>query len=234
MNAPHGVSDKAGRVRRMFNAIAPRYQLVNSIFSAGRDRAWRRKAVRLADIRSEDIVLDIACGTGDFARAFHRARPRAVIGCDFAHEMLTRATRSSPSFSWTEADALRLPFDDQSVSVASCAFGIRNFESLAGGLREMHRVLKNGGRVVLLEFTRPTRPLFRSLFEFYSHRVMPAAASWVSGDKSGAYRYLPKSVATFLDAREMTVELERAGFTRVTATPLTGGVVTVYVAFRGD
>jgi len=230
--SPHAVHDKAGRVQRMFNTIAPRYQLINSLFSAGRDRAWRRRAVELACIRTDDIVLDVACGTGDFARAFAARKPRTVLGCDFAHQMLTRAAAASPGLSWHEADALRLPIRDASVSIVSCAFGVRNFEDLSAGLREMHRVLITGGRVVILEFTRPTNPLARRVFELYSNRLMPAAATWVAGDRSGAYRYLPRSVVSFLDAPAMIAELQRAGFERATATPLTGGVVTIYLAYR--
>jgi demethylmenaquinone methyltransferase/2-methoxy-6-polyprenyl-1,4-benzoquinol methylase len=242
---PHEAADKAGRVRRMFNAIAPRYELVNSIFSARRDAYWRRCAVALAAVRGDDDVLDIACGTGDFARAFAKVEPRRVVGCDFAHEMLLRAatvrertvgpasgserTRNSV---WIEADALCLPFCDGSFSIVSCAFGVRNFVDLDAGLREMCRVLHRGGRAVVLEFTRPPSPIFRRFYEFYSNRLMPIAASWISGDRSGAYRYLPRSVVSFLDAGQMGVRLADAGFSRVSATPLTMGIVTVYVAER--
>lgn len=241
LKTPHAAPDKSGRVRRMFNAIAPRYELVNSLFSAGRDRSWRRKAVHLTQVRPDDVVLDVACGTGDFSRAFAAANPRAVIGSDFAHEMLLRAagvadreteTADRPSPRWVEADAQRLPLEDGCVSIVSCAFGVRNFENLGEGLREMHRVLRPGGRVVVLEFTRPTNPLARRLYEIYANRIMPTAATWVSGDTSGAYRYLPQSVGSFLDAASMLAELGRAGFVRPTATPLTFGVVTVYLGFR--
>jgi len=239
LEAPHDVSDKAGRVRRMFNAIAPRYERVNSLFSAGRDRYWRRKAVAQTRVRADDDVLDVACGTGDFARAFRAAGPRSVVGCDFAHEMLLRAAnrkerrRLPGGDRWIEADALQLSFRDGSFSIVSCAFGVRNFADLQAGLLEMHRVLRPGGRVVILEFTRPGNALMRSLYEFYANRVMPFAAAWVSRDASGAYRYLPRSVVSFLDAPRMIAELHRAGFERATATPLTFGIVTVYLGFRG-
>lgn len=248
LNTPHDAADKAPRVRRMFNAIAPRYELVNTLFSGGRDAYWRRQAVKLAGVRADDEVLDVACGTGDFARAFSLARPRRVVGCDFAHEMLIRAAGGSvrtgsrlrgtgqvafaPRSEWVEADALRLPFADGSFSITSCAFGVRNFSDLEVGLQEMHRVLRSGGRAIILEFTRPPNSLFRHFYEFFSHRVMPVAASWVSGDRSGAYRYLPRSVITFLNADQMCSRLQTAGFVQATATPLTWGVVTVYVATR--
>jgi len=248
LQSPHEAADKAPRVRRMFNAIAPRYALVNALFSGGRDAYWRRRAVKLARVRADDDVLDIACGTGDFARAFAKARPRRVVGCDFAHQMVIRAAGFSPrdraaptndrpvacapGSDWLEADALGLPFADGSFSIASCAFGVRNFADLNSGLREMFRVLRPGGRAVILEFTRPTNALVRCLYELYSNRLMPIAASWVSGDRSGAYRYLPQSVVSFLSADRMCAKLHAAGFVQAAATPLTLGVVTVYIATR--
>jgi len=233
LDAPHHAPDKAARVRSMFNAIAPRYELVNTLFSAGRDASWRRKAVALARITAEDDVLDIAAGTGDFARAFAAAGPRSVVGTDFAHEMLTRACRrpaGGTNCRWCESDALNLPFRAGAFSVTSCAFGVRNFNDLNAGLAEMYRVLRGGGRAVILEFTRPGNALTRRLYELYSTRLMPLAASWVSGDRSGAYRYLPRSVVSFVDATQMCDHLRRAGFDEVSATPLTMGVVTVYIA----
>ncbi|MFH1110140.1 MAG: class I SAM-dependent methyltransferase [Planctomycetota bacterium] len=256
LQPPHEAADKARRVRRMFNAIAPRYALVNALFSGGRDAHWRRRAVKLARVRADDDVLDIACGTGDFAHAFAKARPRRVVGCDFAHQMLIRAASASersagaatvrkrlgtwggepvacaPGSDWLEADALHLPFRNGRFSIASCAFGVRNFADLGAGLGEMFRVLRPGGRAVILEFTRPTNALVRCLYELYSNRLMPIAASWVSGDRSGAYRYLPRSVVSFLSADQMCAKLHAAGFVQAAATPLTLGVVTVYIATR--
>ncbi len=241
LRAPHAAPDKAARVRRMFNGIAPRYKLVNSLFSVGRDAVWRRKAVQLATVREDDVCLDIACGTGDFARAFASAGARVVVGCDFAHQMLMRAACFSPRSTarvktrrslWCEADALRLPFRSASFSIASCAFGVRNFVDLDAGLAEMFRVLRPDGRAVILEFTRPPNRAARAIYEFYSNRIMPAAATLISGDRSGAYRYLPRSVVSFLRPEEMCTRLRRAGFAPARATPLTMGIVTVYVAAR--
>lgn len=235
-------ADKAGRVRGMFDAIAPRYELVNTLFSGGRDAAWRRRAVALTRVTAADRVLDVACGTGDFARAFQRAGVQQVIGCDFAHQMLVRARAGEAAGragiherfprAWVEADALRLPFADRSFTIVSCAFGVRNFADLDAGLVEMHRVLASDGRAVILEFTRPKNAGFRKLYELYANRLMPRAAAWVSGDRSGAYRYLPRSVVSFLDAEQMCARLIRAGFKAPSAVPLTFGVVTVYLARR--
>ncbi len=255
LGAVHNTADKARRIRRMFNGIAPRYELINSLFSVGRDAVWRRKAVKLAATDCDDDVLDLACGTGDFARAFARAGAKTVVGCDFSHEMLKRATGNrsnnrpqlargnmeeptgqqiclSHPLRWCEADALRLPFRSGRFSITSCAFGVRNFADFDLGLAEMFRVLRPGGRAVILEFTRPENRVARSLYELYASRFMPLAATLISGDRSGAYRYLPRSVVSFLGAEQICTRLQRAGFACTTATPLTMGIVTVFVATR--
>lgn len=237
LRSPHTQPDKADRVRRMFGAIAPTYERVNRWFSAGRDAYWREQAVRLACVRADDKVLDAACGTGDLLRAFAAAspRPRTLVGCDFARPMLERAAGRGPTdASWCECDALCLPFADGSFTVVGCAFGVRNFQVLDDGLREFRRVLSPGGRAVILEFTRPGRPCVRALYEFYARRIMPAGAAWLSGDRDGAYRYLPESVVSFMDATELTRRLHGAGFARVRCRSLTFGVVTVYLAVRQD
>lgn len=234
LNAPHQAADKAERVRGMFNAIADRYELVNTVCSGGRDRYWRRKAVSLAAVTATDRVLDIACGTGDFARAFLAGEAGAVAACDFAHQMLELAVKgpSSRAICWIEADALQLPFRNASFTISSCAFGVRNFQTLEQGFREMHRVLRPGGRAVILEFSRPSGSVMRSLYEFYSQRIMPAAATLISRDRTGAYRYLPQSVVSFVTPEQVSEAMRAAGFGSITATPLTFGVVTVYIAHR--
>ncbi len=235
LGSPHAQSDKAVRVRRMFETIAPTYELVNTLFSLGRDRAWRRRSVVLARVTARDRVLDIACGTGDFARAFrqHPTGPGVVVGCDFAHTMLTlAAVHGAAGIEWVEGDALNLPFASGEFTVAGCAFGVRNFQRLDRGLREMNRVLADGGRAVILEFTRPSNRLWRYLYEFYASSIMPWGATLVSRDRTGAYRYLPRSVVSFPDAGAMCRHLKRAGFATVTATPMTFGVVTIYVATK--
>lgn len=233
LQQPHETPDKARRVRAMFNAIARRYELVNTLFSLGIDARWRRRAVRECGVAPDDRVLDIACGTGDFARAFAQAGARAVMGCDFAHQMLLSARERPPAnLQWCEADALRLPFDAGSFTITSCAFGVRNFANLEAGLREMHRVLAPRGRAVILEFTRPPNRLLRAGYELYSNHLMPRAASLLSRDRTGAYRYLPRSVVSFILPEQMCAALERTGFCTARALPLTFGVVTVYLARR--
>jgi demethylmenaquinone methyltransferase/2-methoxy-6-polyprenyl-1,4-benzoquinol methylase len=240
LSSPHDVADKSHRVRAMFDAIAPRYELVNSLFSLGRDAAWRAAAVRLSAVDPGESVLDVACGTGDLARQFAKTGVGVVIGCDFAREMLRRAAsrpnaeqREEPSrIHWVEADALNLPFPAGCFNVVSCAFGVRNLQDPATGLREMLRVLRPGGRAVILEFSRPRNRLGAWVFGIYSHRIMPPAASWVSGDRTGAYRYLPRSVSRFPDGEGFCRMMSEVGFRQVRSHSLTLGIVAVYVGQR--
>ncbi len=233
LEAVHTQADKSQRVRQMFDSIAPTYERINTLFSGGRDRAWRKRTVKIAGVQQGDSVLDIACGTGDLLRAFDAGavRPSRLTGADFSLGMLRHAVNSdAPTASWLQADGLSLPFASESFDITSCAFGVRNFQDLNAGLREMHRVLRPGGRAVILEFTRPANRVVRFVHEFYSARLMPLGARILSRDRTGAYSYLPKSVVSFVDASAMCRRLKAAGFAKATATPLTFGVVTVYRA----
>lgn len=227
----HDQPDKARRVRAMFDGIAPTYELVNRILSFGRDAHWRRSAVRMADVRPDDHVLDLACGTGDFAREFARAGPHMIVGSDFSPVMLALgAARDSGAIQWCRADALAMPYGDATFTIVSCAFGVRNFQSLSRGLEEMYRVLAPGGRAVILEFTTPKTPVFARMYLLYFRHILPLAARLISRDGSGAYDYLPQSVTSFLDARGMIEALKSAGFSGVRHRSLTLGVATAYVA----
>ncbi|MBX3396670.1 MAG: bifunctional demethylmenaquinone methyltransferase/2-methoxy-6-polyprenyl-1,4-benzoquinol methylase UbiE [Phycisphaerae bacterium] len=242
LSDPHAQPDKSRRVQAMFDAIAPTYELVNRVLSAGRDAFWRRTAVSMAAVRSDDRVLDLACGTGDFARAFHRAKPSVIVGSDFSAGMLGLAARraaetprvagASAPIRWCRGDAHNLPFADGSFSIASCAFGVRNFQHLEIGLREMNRVLAVGGRAVILEFTMPRSKLLGRIYRFYFRRVLPRVARWISRDRSGAYDYLPNSVESFIDERGMVKALQSVGFGRIECRTLSAGIVAVYVATK--
>jgi demethylmenaquinone methyltransferase/2-methoxy-6-polyprenyl-1,4-benzoquinol methylase len=233
LEAPHTQPDKAQRVRRMFDAIAPTYELVNTLASAGRDRYWRREMVRVTAVRPEDVLLDLACGTGDVARAFASGdpRPTTIIAADFSRAMLQLARkRPAAGTLFTQADALHLPLANGCVTIVSCAFGIRNFQNLGAGLSEIHRVLAPGGRAVILEFTIPSMAIFRHLYRFYVGRVLPALAWLVSRDHTGAYRYLHKSVLSFPSRVEIVSSLKTAGFSDIVVRPLSWGIVTIYLA----
>ena len=239
---PHAVNDKAARVQRMFAAIARRYDLNNRLHSMWRDQAWRRCAVKLAQVKPTDTVLDVASGTGDLAEAFDRAGARRVLGSDFTVPMLqiaqqkaqrNRAPRAeAQQLSYHAADALRLPIADESVDVVSIAFGIRNVADPAAAVREFHRVLRPGGRLIVLEFSHPTNPLIRWCDALYREKIMPRTATWIAGDRSGAYRYLPQSVNTFLDRDAMTRLLHEQGFTHTMLQPQTFGIAVCYRAVR--
>ena len=238
LEAPHAQADKAYRVRRMFDAIAPTYERINTLASAGRDRYWRREMVRLADVRPDDVLLDLACGTGDVARAFASGNPRParIIAADFSLPMLRLASaRPVSRLALTQADALHLPLADGSVTIVSCAFGIRNLQDLDVGLREMQRVLRPGGRAVILEFTVPEATVFRQLYLCYVGWVLPTLAWLLSRDRTGAYRYLHKSVLSFPGREEIVSSLKSAGFAKVAVHPLSWGIVAIYLARKaGD
>ncbi|MEM8834576.1 MAG: bifunctional demethylmenaquinone methyltransferase/2-methoxy-6-polyprenyl-1,4-benzoquinol methylase UbiE [Planctomycetota bacterium] len=239
-SSPHANEQKADKVRRMFSAIAHAYDLNNRLHSFGRDQAWRKAAVRLADVRPTDEVLDMACGTGDLTRAFADAGAKRVVGGDFTAPMLdiARTKRLGPArepdranIEYVLADAMNLPFEDDSFDVLSIAFGIRNVAEPDKAFAEFKRVLRPGGRLIVLEFSEPTNPLLRLGNDVWTKRVMPLTATLISRDTSGAYAYLPRSIETFLTREDMTNAMERAGFASVAQRPMTFGVV---VAYRGD
>jgi len=234
LRAPHARADKAARVEAMFDAIASTYERVNTVASLGRDAVWRRRAVAAADVGPADVVLDLCCGTGDMLRAFAaaRPRPRLIIGVDFAAKMLARGVYDGLGDEmWLiRGDALRLPLADESVHVISCVFGVRNFQDLQAGLCEMYRVTRPGGRVVILEFALPENRLLRWGYRFYCERVLPRLATLISGDRSGAYRYLPKSIQTFEARGVLAHRLKQAGFGGVRVENMNFGGVVLYRA----
>jgi demethylmenaquinone methyltransferase/2-methoxy-6-polyprenyl-1,4-benzoquinol methylase len=233
--APPGVSNEkqAGKwVRSMFGRVAHRYDLLNHLLSFQADRYWRWRTVRaLRDILARDdaVVLDICCGSGDLTLALARGGAARVYGSDFCHPMLVEAARKSirqpvPLF---ESDALALPLEASSLDLITVAFGFRNLANYRAGLREMRRVLKPGGRVAILEFTRPPNAAFRALYNFYSRYILPAIGGLISGSRE-AYTYLPDSVSKFPDAPRLAAEMAEAGFSGVGYRYLTGGIVALH------
>ncbi|MCE9588977.1 MAG: bifunctional demethylmenaquinone methyltransferase/2-methoxy-6-polyprenyl-1,4-benzoquinol methylase UbiE [Planctomycetes bacterium] len=230
---PHTVADKARRVEAMFAAIAPSYDINNRVHSLWRDQAWRRAAVRFANLKSTDTVLDVACGTGDLSMAFRAGGAARVVGVDFTYNMLAvakqkKAPPDRASLTYHAGDAMRLPVADASVDVVSIAFGIRNVADPLAALREFRRVLRPGGRLVILEFSLPANPVLRGLYNLYFRHVLPRTASWIARDRSGAYKYLPQSVNTFIDRKRMTELMTGAGFREPSVKPLTLGIAVLY------
>lgn len=246
---PHADAEKARKVQAMFAAIARSYDLNNRLHSFFQDQRWRRAAVRAAGIDRQSRVLDVACGTGDLAEAFADAGAAEVTGVDFTPEMLdvakfkgqrattgtaarTAGTGTRPAVRYLHGDAMQLSFPDASFDVVSIAFGIRNVAVPARAIAEFHRVLRPGGRLVVLEFADPANPVIRWGSNLYTKRIMPWTASLVARDGSGAYHYLPRSISTFLQPTEFARTLESAGFRQCSATPLTMGICILHRAIR--
>ena len=234
---PHGRGDKPQKVRAMFSAIAGAYDLNNRLHSFGLDQAWRRAAVRVAKVGAEDDVVDVACGTGDLTELFAASPARSVLGLDFTPPMLDiarqksarrRHARAVPRYEHGDATALSL--GDASADVVSIAFGLRNVGDPLKALREFRRVLRPGGRLVVLEFDEPRNGLIRAMNRLYTHRIMPFTASLIARDGSGAYRYLPRSVETFLDRDRLRAAMLESGFALVEQVPLTFGTCVVSCA----
>jgi demethylmenaquinone methyltransferase/2-methoxy-6-polyprenyl-1,4-benzoquinol methylase len=221
----------AGEVRAMFNRIAPRYDLLNRLMSGGLDRAWRSVAADVADLRPGGRALDLCTGTGDLALALaERVGPGGeVVGVDFAEAMLERARAKAAGRPVTArfelADALALPFPDGSFDAATVAFGARNLDDLDAGLREMARVVRPGGRVVVLEITTPRR--LRPFYELWFDRVVPRLGALVARDRA-AYTYLPASVRRFPPPAGLAARMAAAGLGEIRWRLFAGGIVALH------
>jgi demethylmenaquinone methyltransferase/2-methoxy-6-polyprenyl-1,4-benzoquinol methylase len=224
-------------VQQMFAEIAPRYDFLNHFLSISIDRRWRKVAVARAGAslkgKANPVCLDLCSGTGDLAIELNRGLNVPVVASDFCHPMLIRGlekvrhVRRGAFIPVIEADSLVLPFASESFDVATVAFGLRNLEDAKEGLLEMKRVLKVGGAAIVLEFSRPVVPVFRQLFEFYFHHVLPHLGALISGQNS-AYRYLPTSVRRFPAQRELAAMMESAGFKDVGYRNLSGGIAALH------
>jgi demethylmenaquinone methyltransferase/2-methoxy-6-polyprenyl-1,4-benzoquinol methylase len=244
----HTEADASRRVREMFTQIAPSYDALNHLLSLQLDRLWRGRVARhLRQILANPnaLVLDLCCGTGDLALALRKsAKGKArIIGADFAHTMLVRARAKSilgsshsgmpapPPLPLAEADALRLPFADSSFDVLTTAFGFRNLANYESGLREIHRILKPGGTIAILEFTEPPDGLLGDLYRWYFCKVLPHVGGWLSGDPT-AYTYLPNSVSRFFRPPELASLMSAVGYQSVAFKVWTCGTVALHTAQR--
>ncbi|WP_315404347.1 bifunctional demethylmenaquinone methyltransferase/2-methoxy-6-polyprenyl-1,4-benzoquinol methylase UbiE [Hoylesella saccharolytica] len=236
---PYGDSgDKGEQVEQMFDNIAPTYDVLNHRLSGDIDKRWRRKAIaQLAPFRPQKL-LDIATGTGDFALlAARMLQPQQLIGADISEVMMAVGRQKvqrqglEKIISFRREDCMQLSFADGSFDAVTAAFGIRNFKDLDTCLRELHRVLRPGGHLSIVELSAPVRPPMSWFFKIYSHTLLPLYARIVSKDKS-AYRYLISSIEAFPQGEEMTQILRKAGFEQVTFRRLTFGVCTMYLATK--
>ncbi len=221
-------------MRAMFARIAKRYDLMNRIMSAGQDGAWRRQVIRLANLKPGARILDVATGTGDIMVEALRQQPDVTtIGSDFTLEMMQvgQVKPATQRIRWCTADALCLPFKDESFDAVTSGFGVRNFIDRETAFREQLRVLKPGGRVVCLEISKPPKNALRPFFTLYFNRLVPIAGGIISGERE-AYTYLPQSVSEFLTPDELKIIMQRAGLRDVAYQKLMLGTVAIHTGTK--
>lgn len=219
----------------MFDTISARYDFLNHLLSLGIDRSWRRKAIRMLREGQPKYILDVATGTGDFAIQALSLNPDKVVGIDISEGMLSKGRaklaerKLGERIELLKGDSENIPFEGNKFDAVTVAFGVRNFENLERGLQEIHRVLRPGGQLVVLEFSKPRIFPFRQIFNFYFRFILPRIGSLVSKDRS-AYRYLPESVRDFPDGERFTAILRKVGFNQTACKELTFGISSVYSA----
>ncbi len=232
--------DKASKkvqVARMFDNISSDYDFLNHFLSLGIDIIWRRKAIKYLGEFHPKLILDVATGTGDFAIEALKLNPRRITGVDISEGMLEVGRQKMKTQGYDDRIELRygdsedLPFDDDTFDAVIVAFGVRNFENLENGLAEMLRVVRPGGRVVVLEFSKPVKFPFKQLYNFYFKFVLPKIGRWVSKDSS-AYAYLPESVQAFPDGTAFIRILNRLGYKKTQCKPLTFGISSLYIGIK--
>jgi demethylmenaquinone methyltransferase/2-methoxy-6-polyprenyl-1,4-benzoquinol methylase len=228
---------KSEHIRQMFSSVARVYDLLNAILSFNFDKRWRRFAVKVSNATPDAKILDVCTGTGDLAIEYSKVLNSSgkVIGSDFCHEMVRlandklRKRNLSGRIKVIDADTLRLPFQDNCFQISAVAFGIRNVSDLKAGITEMTRITAPGGRVVILEFSQPTNPLFKAIYYFYFKRILPFIGKIISRSKYDAYSYLPASVLNFPDRHGLKTILESCGLVNIEIYSRTLGIVTVHV-----
>ena len=226
--------DRAQYVQGMFARISARYDLMNRLMTGGRDIAWRREVIRLADLGPDARLLDVATGTGDILIEALKQHPALLaIGSDFTFEMMVtgKSKEGAQAIGWNAADALRLPFPDNTFDAITSGFGVRNFIDREQAFREQHRVLKPGGRVICLEISKPPKNLLRPFFLFFFNKIVPLVGGIVSGQRD-AYAYLPQSVNEFLTPAELKAIMERAGLREVQFKRLMMSTVAIHVGVK--
>ena len=230
-------NSKREKVEDMFDRIAPRYDLLNRVLSAGIDRSWRKKAIRLLAPIQPKSILDIATGTGDLALEAVSLSPSKIIGVDISEQMLAAGRKKiaqrklSHLIRLENGDSEDLSFADGTFDAVTVAFGVRNFEHLEKGLMEILRVLKPGGMAVILEFSQPRKFPVKQFYRFYSRYILPVIGQLVSSERA-AYEYLPESVQAFPSGKQFTVILDRCGYWNTKSYPLTFGIASIYTGIK--
>ena len=228
---------KKEQVEQMFDNIAPTYDFLNHLLSAGIDRRWRRRAIDAIATIKPSVILDLATGTGDFAIEALRLQPTQVIGFDISDQMMNMGRIKAKNLNvekiltFTKGDSENMPFADNTFDAITVGFGVRNFENLIKGLQEMHRVLRPGGMVAILEVSKPTSFPMRQFYSIYFHYILPLVGRLFSKDHR-AYTYLPESVQAFPQGTAFVKILEQVGFQSVTYQPLTAGTCAFYIAHK--
>ncbi len=230
--------DKTEQVREMFDSIAPAYDFMNRAMTLGIDKWWRRRAVKMVAASGPATVLDIAAGTGDLSILLAQKIVGAkVLGVDLSEGMIEKGRRKIEASGLSDrvqlsiADCMDMPFANDSFDCITSAYGVRNFEDLSRGYREMYRVLRPGGMLCIIEMSTPTSKFVLPFYNFYTRHLIPVAGRIVSKDVS-AYAYLPESIAAVPQGAEMCAIIEDAGFCRFSFKPLTFGICTIYTAFK--
>ena len=222
-------------VREMFSGIASKYDLLNHLLSLNIDKGWRRKVrSEIHDILADEnaTILDVACGTGDLSIELKFDARAKITGTDFCRPMLTIAQeKSGDNLPYVEADAMNLPFDDRGFEAVTIAFGLRNLPNIERGLAELFRIIKPGGKLIVLEFSSPIVPGFRQLFNLYFSQILPRIGGLISGSRA-AYTYLPASVSKFPDQKKLAGLFKQTGFADVKYQNLTGGIAAIHTGTR--
>jgi demethylmenaquinone methyltransferase / 2-methoxy-6-polyprenyl-1,4-benzoquinol methylase len=230
-------SGKKEQVAKMFDNISARYDFLNHLLSLGIDKAWRKRAIRMLKPIKPQMMLDVATGTGDFAVQALDLKPQKIIGIDISEGMLEMGRKKIMRMGVThlielkKGDSENLGFEDNKFDAVTVAFGVRNFENLEKGLREIYRVMRPGGMLVILEFSRPRRFPFRHIYNFYFKLILPKIGQLISKDRS-AYTYLPASVEAFPDGEAFEAILRKIGFKDTACRPLTFGISSIYAGTK--
>jgi demethylmenaquinone methyltransferase/2-methoxy-6-polyprenyl-1,4-benzoquinol methylase len=227
------MEEKKYKVKKIFDSIAIRYDLLNHLLSFGIDNYWRKKALKLSGLNVESILLDIACGTGDVAIAARKMGVRNILGADYSHNMLTIFNKKSPWINGKNIQmvAENIPLKNECVTNITVAFGVRNFYNIEQAFDSFYNVLKHGGKATIIEFAMPSNKIFKFVYKFYFKRILPFVGGIISGDKE-AYKYLPASVEEFDEKINLNALLKSSGFQKIEIHSLTLGITQVIIATK--